>query len=293
MRRRLLAAFLALTAAGPAAAHFAGGPNPVAPFYMVGAALAKAFPEEGLSAGRLTVRGGGLYSEMARSRSRLPIDLVNVKGGGGWLGASRAWTDHAGAGALLALNGAHGTSAAAFQPYGLCSGTEFCAPPDRVGDSSGGGFLGAAYGIFDPTADGSAVRLPLVLGVAYVRADLTTEIHGAFPPEGGGLFTDSALHVVQRREGAGPLLGAAPQVSLGRWIGLSPFIVGVPAGMHESRECGVIANATCADPGRVDEPLVYTGATGTLRPAHLSVTYVPAWKAAGAWALMAGLHWSF
>lgn len=291
--RRLLAAFLVLLAARPAEAHFSGGPNPVAPFYMVGAALPKVFPDEGLSAGRWTVRGGGLYAEMARSHDRLPIDLVNVKGGGGYLGLSRAWTSHAGAGALLALNGAHGTSAAAFQPYGNCSGTEFCAPPDRVGDSTGGGFLGAAYGLFDPTAEGAVVRLPFVVGLAYARADLTTELHGDFPPEGGGLFSFSAMRVVQRREGAGPLLGASPQVSLGRWAAVSPFIVGVPAGMHEGRDCSFTANATCADPGRVDEPLVYSGVTATVRPAHLSLTYVPAWKAAGAWALMAGLHWSF
>lgn len=285
--------FLLAASPRPAGAHFVSGPNPVAPFYMVGAALPRAFPDDGLRAGRWTVSGGGMYSEIARPRNILPIDLINVQGGGGYLGLARAWTEHAGAGALFALNGAHGTSAAAFQPYGNCSGTEFCAPPDRIGDSTGGGFLGAAYAVLDPTAEGSVVRLPFILGLAYVRADLRTDLSGDFPPEGGGLFSYSTLNVRQVRAGGGPLLGASPRISLGRWVAVSPFIIGVPAGMHESRECSFTANADCADPGRVDEPLVYTGVTATVRPAHLSVTYVPAWKAAGAWALTAGFYLSF
>lgn len=142
---------------------------------------------------------------------------------------------------------------AAFQPYGNCSGTEFCAAPDRIGDSTGDGFLGAAYAVLDPPPEGSVVRLPFIVGLAYLRADLRTDLSGDFPPEGGG----------------------------------------VPAGMHENRDCSYSANADCADPGRVDEPLVYTGVTATVRPAHLSVTFVPSWKAAGAWALTAGFYLSF
>ena len=289
----LLAAALVLAGPGPASAHFVSGPTPVAPFYMAGLALPQAFPRYGLRPGSWSFGLGGFSASVSRPDSQLPDDLVRLSGGGGYASAVYGLSPHWGAGGLLAYLSASGFSGAAYQPFRNCGATEDCAPADNLGSAGGRGFLGAAYGVYDPTPEGWAVRVPFIAGLAYLNGSQRTHVEGFMPPVFGGPSAFSTLTAAQRREGVGPLLGVAPQLSAGKWVSLSPFVVGVPAGMHEYRSCQGGGNFDCADPGRQQEPLVFTGFSTTLKPAHLSVTYVPEWQAAGVWSVAAGFVWGF
>ena len=256
-RTFLLLAFL--MAARNSTAALVWSPNgPFGGPHGVGHLMTQTVPAYPMREGQWTVAVvGATFANTNEGGTSQPTDKRDLKGFGGAVTATYAFSLHYGVGVTAARVSADGISGLVSD----CSSSPPCGGTVRFGEGEISASAGSAFLILDPFKDPEGFRLPVMIGFGLFGIDETATISSA----------GETMSAQRRFNGTSLSFGISPQFNVTRWLRAAPFFFRI--GRSDPEE--TCTGATCGPPQDIiNQPVESAGIQLTFKPWNLGLLYV-------------------